>query len=101
MNVLPSLTAPADDATSDSARSQTRYVLLLRLQALESPIDVHIAHNFAAAGRTARGGCPPRPVAAPGVRTLPEGAVRAGTGKVITPPQFVTLEHGLRLDINR
>ena len=33
-SALPSLAAPANDATSDRARIQTRYALLLRLQAL-------------------------------------------------------------------
>ena len=100
-SVLPSLAAPAGDATSYRAGIQTRCALLLRMQALESSIDAHIVHSSAAALRTARDDGPPRSVAAPGVRELPEGAVRAGTGEVIAPPEFVTLEHALRLDINR
>ena len=98
-SVLPSLAAPAGEATGDRARIQTRYALLLRLQALESSIDVRIDLSSAAAGRTARRDGPPRSVAAPGVRELPEGAVRARTGDVIAPPEFVTTEHALHLDI--
>ena len=67
---------------------------------LEISINVYIVHSSAAADRKPRRDGPPRSVTAQGVRELPEGAVRAGTGEVIVPPEFVTVEHALRLDIN-
>lgn len=81
-SALPPLTGRGGDAASDRSRTQTRYVMVLRLQALETSLDVLIARELLSAA--ARGGSPLCPTAASGVRA---------------PPELVTVEQGLRLGI--